>query len=339
MAIVGGFDVHRRQITFDYLDGESGETGRGRICPATRAELRAWLERFDARRGAFVVEGCTGWRFVVEELQRVGFEAHVAEPADTAALRGPKRRAKTDRADARHLRELLMAGTVPESWIPPPQVLEMRTMVRLQKSLVDERTAWQLRVHALLFHHGAPPQKALLTREGRAQLDQADLPPAARQAVAVALRQIDSVNADVDRVRARLVPFSRRQPGCRALQAQYGVGPLNSLAIWAELGDCRRFSSSDDAVRHTGLDVTVHASDVKRGRGRLARQGPPVLRWALFEAAKNAARAGSPDHDYYAQVKDRLGGHRAALSVARKIARRSHHILRSLGDDALAPVN
>src|SRR4051794_5977216 len=113
MGIVGGPDIHRRQITFDYLDERSGETRHGRIAPADRMLLRGWLQKLDVDAGtpaAFAVEGCTGWRFVVEELQRAGVEAHLAEPADTSAARGPKRRAKTDWADARLLRVLLADG-------------------------------------------------------------------------------------------------------------------------------------------------------------------------------------------------------------------------------------
>lgn len=98
MAIVGGLDVHRRQITFDYLDSETGQVRRGQI-PGTRPSLRSWLARLEGQPGTFAVEGCTGWRFVVEELERAGMTAHLAEPADTAALRGPKRRAKTDGLD------------------------------------------------------------------------------------------------------------------------------------------------------------------------------------------------------------------------------------------------
>ena len=75
---------------------------------------------------ALAVEGCTGWRYVVEEITAAGFEAHLAEPADTQAARGPKRRAKTDRSDAELLRELLQRGELPESWIPPAVVLEWR---------------------------------------------------------------------------------------------------------------------------------------------------------------------------------------------------------------------
>lgn len=338
MAIVGGFDVHRKQITFDYLDTDSGEVRRGKITPATRVQLRQWLERFAGHPTAFAVEGCTGWRFVVEELHAAGIEAHVAEPADTAALRGPKKRAKTDQLDAAHLRQLLLAGSIPESWIPPAHVLEARTKIRLYKTLVDQRTSWIQRIHAQLFHHGAPPQPGLLTAAGRLQLNAAELSPAGRDAVDVALHMIEAITAASEPLCREIATIARREAGCRALRAHYGVGAVTSVAIWAELGDCRRFSSSDDTVRHTGLDITVRSSDNKRTRGQLARQGPPVLRWALFEAAKCAARRSSPDHDYYLEVRHRLGANRATLSVARKLARRCHHTLRGLGDDAFAPL-
>jgi transposase len=232
-----------------------------------------------------------------------------------------------------------VAGTIPESWIPPAHILEARSQVRLYKTLVDQRTAWIQRIHAQLFHQGAPPQPGLLTSQGRICLNQAELSPAGHQVIEVALRMIDTIGAELDPLRAELARLARRQPGCRALMAHYGVGPVTSVAIWAELGDCRRFSSSDDTVRHTGLDVTVHSSDGKRTRGHLARQGPPELRWALFEAAKCAARHRSPDHGYYLEVRDRLGANRATLSVARKLARRCHHTLRALGDDAFAAVS
>ena len=81
----------------------------------------------------------------------------------------------------------------------------------------------------------------------------------------------------------------------------------------------------------------MHSSHGKRSAGHLSRQGSPLLRWALFEAAQCAARPGSPDHAYYRRVADRVGGNRAALSVARKMVRRAHHTLRALGDEALAP--
>ena len=121
MPIVGGLDIHRKQITFDYLDTVTGQVCRGQVSPADREHLRAWLARFAGREDvAFAVEGCTGWRYVAEELAAAGVAAHLAEPADTAFARGRKRHAKTDKTDCRHLRMLLAEGRLPECWIPPP---------------------------------------------------------------------------------------------------------------------------------------------------------------------------------------------------------------------------
>ena len=166
-----------------------------------------------------------------------------------------------------------------------------------------------------------------------------ELSPAGRELVVLGLRMIDALDRELVPLTRELGVFARRQAGCRALIASlYGVGPVSATAILAELGDARRFSSSDDAVRHAGLDVTVHQSDSKRAPGHLSHQGPEVLRWALFEAALSGARVGSPDHGYYLQVAERIDHTRACLSLARKLCRRAYHVLRELGDEALAPV-
>ena len=135
----------------------------------------------------------------------------------------------------------------------------------------------------------------------------------------------------------RLRAYARRQAGCRALMAHYGIGELTAVVVLAELGDARRFSSSRDAVRYAGIDITVYQSDQHRAPGHLSRQGPPALRWALYEAAQTARRTGSPDHDYYQQAAARLGGNHACLAVMRKLLKRSYHTLRELGDEALQP--
>jgi transposase len=339
MGIVVALDVHRNQITYKALDQETGELSRGRISPAARAEVRSWLGQFGGCAVEFALEGTTGWRFVAEEIERAGHTAHLADPAETAARRGRKRRAKTDNADCDLQLRLLVGGELPESWIPPAHILELRTLVRLRKTLIDQRTAWQQRIHAQLFHQGVPAGLRLRTQAGREALAQAELSPAGRQLVGLGLRMLDTFDLELAPLDRQLRAFARRQPGCRALiERLYGVGPVSATAILAELGDARRFSSSDDAVRHAGLDVTVYQSDQKRAPGHLSHEGPALLRWALFEAAQSAARTSSPDRSYYLQVAERIDHNRACLSVARKLCRRAYHLLRELGDEALAPI-
>jgi transposase len=268
MQIVSALDVHRRQITYKTLDRETGEVRRGRIAPAARVDVCEWLARFAGCEAEFVLEGTTGWRFVVEEIERAGHTAHLADPAETAAKRGRKRRAKTDNADCDLQLRLLLAGELPESWIPPAHILELRTRVRMRKTLVDQRSAWQQRLQAQLFHQGVPAGLRPRTRVGREALARVELSAAGRELVALALRMLDVIDLELVPLDRGLGSFARRQPGCRALIAQlYGVGVVTATAILAELGDCRRFTSSDDAVRHTGLDVTVYQSDSKRAPG------------------------------------------------------------------------
>ena len=127
MTILMGLDQHRAQITADWVDTSTGETCRSRVTPGHRAGVRQFLSRFAGQELEVALEATTGWRFVVEELSAVGARVHLAEPAETAARRGTKKRAKSDRADARHLRELVMVGRLPESWIPPPaHLLDLR---------------------------------------------------------------------------------------------------------------------------------------------------------------------------------------------------------------------
>jgi len=343
MPIVGGLDIHRKQITFDYLDTVTGQVRRGQVSPADRVHLRAWLARFAGRDDvAFAVEGCTGWRYVVEELAAAGVAAHVAEPADTAFARGRKRHAKTDKTDSRHLRTLLAEGRLPECWIPPGRILECRALLELYHDLRAGHTAWVQRIHAVLFHQGAPAlgESALRTGQGLAALRAAaaeHLSPAGQLQVATALEVTAALEARLHAVRHQLLDAARHLAGAKVLAARlYGVGPVTALAMTCWLGGAGRFSSSRQAVRFAGLDVTVWSSDRKGPPGRLSRQGPPVLRWAVYEAGKTHARASAPDHRYYAQVKDRCNGKRAALSEGRKILRQACHILAELGDDALA---
>jgi transposase len=342
MPIVGGLDIHRKQITFDYLDTVTGEVKRGQIAPADRAHVRGWLARFAGHDdAAFAVEGCAGWRYVAEELAAAGIAAHLGEPADTAALRGRKRHAKTDKTDARHLRSLLAEDRLPECWIPPAQILEYRALLETYHDLRREHTAWVQRIHAVFFHQGAPPlgEGALRTEPGLEALRAAaaaHLSAAGQLQVATALDMLAATEAQLGPLRHQLRDAAAHLTGAKVLAARlYGVGPVTALALTCWLAGKGRFSSSRKAVRFTGLDITVHSSDRKGPPGRLSRQGPPVLRWAVYEAGKTHARTSAPDHAYYATVADRKNTKRAALSEARKIVRQACHILTELGDDAL----
>ena len=208
--IVMGLDQHRGQITAEWIETETGEVSRARVSPAHREPVRRFLGRFRGAELEVALEATTGWRFVVEELRAIGAGVHLAEPAETAARRGNKKRAKSDRADARHLRELLMIARLPESWIPPDHLLDLRARVRLRHTLSDQRGEWQQRIQAVLYHHGCPQRRDLMTREGRAWLSRPSRcprPRASRSRVAIAM---------IDALEVQLAPITKRAARLRA---------------------------------------------------------------------------------------------------------------------------
>src|SRR5205809_1461501 len=223
MPIVGGLEIHRKQITFDYLNTVTGEVKRGQIAPADRGHVRAWLARFAGHGDvAFAVEGCAGWRYVAEELAAAGIAAHLGEPADTAAARGRKRHAKTDKTDARHLRTLLAEGRLPGCWIPPAQILEYRGLLEAYHDLRRAHTAWVQRIHAVFFHQGAPPlgEGALRTEPGLEALRAAaavHLSAAGQLQVATALDMLAATEARLGPLRHQLADAARHLTGAKEI--------------------------------------------------------------------------------------------------------------------------
>ena len=148
------------------------------------------------------------------------------------------------------------------SFIPSRPQRQLRDLTRYRRTLTQERTREKQRAEKLL-------EDAQLTLSSVIS----DIFDASGRAMLAV--------GELDVLRRQLGMLARRQPGCRALRdAWFGIGPVTAVAIWAELGDVRRFASSDDVVRHTGLDITVWSSDDKGPPGRLSRQGPPLLRFS-----------------------------------------------------------
>ena len=319
MPIVGGLDIHRKQITFDYLDTVTGQVRRGQISPADREHLRAWLARFAGREDvAFAVEGCAGWRYVAEELAAAGITAHLAEPADTAFARGRKRHAKTDKTDCRHLRMLLAEGRLPECWIPPGRILECRALLELYNDLRREHTAWAQRIHAVLFHQGAPAlgEGALRTEQGVAALRAAAAAlPVPGRAAAGRHRPGDDRRAGGPAARGaapadrcRPAPGRRQGAGRPAVRGRAGhragddllAGRGGPVLLLPQGGPVRRAGHHRLLLRPQGpARAAVPAGTAGAALGRLrGRQDPRPT--------------SAPDHRYYAAVKDRKNGKRAA---------------------------
>ena len=332
--MVAAIDIHKQVFQAAVLDPESGEVSESRFA-ATRTELGDWATRWQGELDAVAIEATTGWRWVWRELEARGLDVRLVDSVEARARRGKRKRAKTDRLDARWLCFLLAKAMLPEAWLPPPEIQQLRDQTRHRKALVDDRTRWAQRLHALLTQEGWPCARGrLLTMQGRRWAAALALAPAAKDQVESYLRLIALLEAELEPLEAELRRFANRDRRCQALQTIYGIGPILACHLLAELGQASRFRSARQVVRHMGLDPVVDESGETRRRGRLSKVGSPQLRWALVEAAVNARRERSPDRRLYAAAKARVGGQRATLTVARKLGKRAYHVLRAVEEAA-----
>jgi len=329
--MMAGIDIHKRVLQSAVLEPASGEFTEQRF--SGREGLADWAMRWRGRVAAVAIEATTGWRWVARELQAAGFEVHLVDPGQAKALRGKKRKAKTDRLDARWLCLLLLRGLLAEceAWLPPAEIQELRDQTRLRKALADDRTRWAQRLHALLTQEGWPCERArLLTATGRRWVEGLALPAASRAHAELLVRLIEQLEREIETVEAELRRFAKTDPRCQTLTRIYGVGPIIACHLLAEIGHASRFRRARQVVRLAGLDpVVAESADTKR-RGKLAKAGPPALRWALVQAAQHAGRERSPDRAHYRRASRRCGTQRAKLTIARKIAHRAYHLLYEL---------
>jgi transposase len=327
--LYAGLDIHKAVFQAVVLDPDSGELAERRFTPSREA-LADWAMQWQGRLAAVAIEATTGWRWVARELQARGFEVHLVDPGRASALRGRRRQPKTDRLDARWLALLLARQLLSqcEAWLPPAEIQRLRDRTRLRKALAGDRTGWAQRLHALLAHEGWPCSRGrLLTAEGCRWVAALELDPHVRAQVDVIVAVMDALEQQIELIEGELGRFARADHRCQALQTIFGVGPILACHLLAEIGEAHRFSRPRQLVRASGLDPSVIESANSMRRGRLAKQGSRHLRWALVEAANHSHRTTSPDHALYASTVKRCGRGRARLTVARKIARRSYHVL------------
>ena len=277
--LYAAIDIHKHAFQAAVLDAESGEVVEERFS-ADRESLARWAESWRGRVAAVAIEATTGWRRVWRELVSYGFEVRLAEPVQTRGLLGRRRSAKTDRLDAGWLARLLAKEMLPESWIPPEQIQQLRDRTRLRKTLAEDRRRWGQRLHAFLLHEGWPCSRArLLTPEGLRWAGALRLSEHARLQVDSLLAIIAALEGQLDTVDAELRRFARADDRCQGLQSIYGIGPIIACHLLAEIGETRRFRRAEQITRLAGLDPSVQESGDSHRRGKLAKAGSPHLRW------------------------------------------------------------
>jgi transposase len=285
-----GMDLHRRRSVLVRMaeDGRKLSTTRISNSPA---RLTAEIKRAGVHPKV-VLEACYGWYWAADALAAAGAEVHLAHPLGVKAF--SCRRVKNDELDARDLADLLRMSRLPEAWIAPAEIRELREITRYRHKLVRIRTSCKDQVHGVLAKLGIEVTCSdIFGVWGTQWLDELALPQPYCWKVA-SLRQLTGwLTAEITVLEQVSADLLAGHDAYRAVQALPGIGPVLGAVIVAEIGDITRFRHPARLCSWAGLTPRHYESDTTVIRGRITKQGSPILRWALVEAVQHTP-AGTP---------------------------------------------
>src|SRR5260221_3463291 len=322
MSVYVGIDVHRKRSQVAVIDS-GGEVLANRNVPnGTETILGVIGGLPPGTPTAF--EAAFGWGWLLELLEDYGFDPHLGHPLQCKAIASA--RLKNDKVDAAILAQLLRADLLPEAWIAPPPVRQLRALLRHRAQLVRLRTLLRNRIHAVLADHGHGRPAGCWSGRGRAWLASLDLPAVSREVVEDDLALIDALQVPIDRLDWEVRQRARSDPRVKVLTQLPGVGPFTALVILAEVGDITRFSSARKLASWAGLTPTVRGSDRTVPHRHISKHGSAWVPWILCEAAQTAKR--HPDFAAsYQAIARRRRKKIATTAIARKLLARAWHLL------------
>lgn len=280
-----GIDLHRRRSVIVRMSEAGEKLATVRI---DNDPVALGLEIAKAGPDPEVVlEATYGWYWAVDVLAAAGARVHLAHPLGVKGF--AYRRVKNDARDAADLADLLRMGRLPEAYVAPPAVRELRELVRYRAKLVAWRSGLKASVHAVLAKQGVHIAVSdLFGVGGRDLLARAPLDGAYRGRLSSLCRLIDAVDFEIDAVAGPIRARLAGHRGYTAIQAIPGVGPVLAAVFVAEVGEVDRFPGPAQLTSWAGLTPRHRESDlggapgtdhqagldprsVGRGRGRPRR--------------------------------------------------------------------
>ena len=286
-----GMDLHRHRSVLVRMTEDGRQLNTARITNSPGA-LRKEIARA-GKNPRVVLEPTYGWYWAADVLEAAGAEVHLAHPLGVKAF--TYRRVKNDQKDAADLADLLRMGRLPQAWIAPREVRELREITRYRHKLVKLRTSCKDQVHAVLAKLGiAVTHSDLFGTGGQAWLDSLKLPQPYAGKV-TSLRQLTGeLTAEIAMLTDVTGDLLAGDRGYQVIRQLPGIGPVLAAVIIAEIGDVHRFQTAAQLCSWAGLTPRHRESDVKVTRGHVTKQGSRILRWALIEAIQHQPAGSRP---------------------------------------------
>ena len=240
-------------------------------------------------------------------------------------------RVKTDIEDIKRLITLLLGDIVPEVWVPPLHVRELRSLISFRWRLGKQITMSKNRLHSVIQRFNlTPPDGNLLADKNQPWWEDQDFTELTGFQVQLDLEIIIHLEAQKAKIDQKLAELSDTAPWADDvvfLMQIPGFGVLTSLILLAAIGDISRFSQAKKLVGYAGLGAGVHDSGKKHQDKSITKAGRKELRWALVQAAWAAIRSDPYWKAQYQRLTKVKHPNQAIVAIARRLLVSAWHIL------------
>jgi len=322
-----GFDVHKHYVMVGAVDRYQQRLLPP--CKVTMVELEGWAQKHLRPTDQVVLEATTNAWYVHDLLKPLVGRVVVTHPPHIKLIAAAM--VKTDKKDTMTLAKLLAVNLVPEVWVPPVHVRDLRALLAHRRRLVSQQTQSKNRLQSVLHrNHLVPPAGKLYHPDQRDWWLALDLAAGDKLRVRQELLMLDQLDTLIDETSDELYHLSLSEPWQEQLPYLIqlpGIGVMTAMVILSAVGDIQRFPSAKKLVGYAGLGAKIHASGLTFHTGGITKQGRRELRTALIEAAWITVRFDPTWRQQFQRLEQRIGRRKAIVAIARKLLVVVWHVL------------
>jgi transposase len=330
------FDVHKSYVMVAAVNGTQQV-----VLPPRRvafSHFEEWIIKHLKATDEVVLEATTNAWYVHDLLEPLVARVVVAHPYRVKLIAAAA--VKTDKKDTLALAKLLAANLIPEVWVPPVEVRELRALISHRRRLVSHQTAAKNRLNSVLHRHNiVPPPGKLFSQDNQTWWQALELPPSEKLRVRQDLATLLHLKPQLAEVETELSGLSVTQPWADPMTYLVqlpGIGMLTAMTVLAAIGDINRFASAKKLVGYAGLGARVHASGQTHKGGGITKEGRRDLRSVLVEASWSAVRFDPHWQEQFERLAHRIGKQKAVVAIARKLLVVIWHVLTAAETDRRA---
>lgn len=283
LAVFVGLDYHQSFVQVCVMNS-SGEILGNRRCENDTPSIVQYVQGHAAGPVQAAIESCCGAAAIADELIECGWRVSLAHAGYVNKVKQSPD--KTDWSDARLLADLLRIGYLPNVWLPPQDLRQLRHVVRYRQQVAQAKRSAKLRVTALLRSHRVQFAVSRWTKAWIAAVRSCTALGTQGNWVANRLLdEIDHLQKQLATIEERLTELSLRDALVQKLLEYRGVGLITAVTLRAELGEMSRFRSGKQLSRFCGLTPRNASSGQKQADAGLIKAANPQLRTVLIETS------------------------------------------------------